>query len=324
MAREDKTNRRSFWEGASAAALVAVLAALAWLGLDAAQCDGTQGAGQPPSAPSAAEVIEPSPVEWGLSSFDYADVPAYEGSPSVTLADGTPFFGDEDFSRGVFEEYGELDSLGRATGAFALVAPGTLATGDRPAVKTEPTGFQLVRYDWISGKYLYNRCHLIAYKLSGAGDEPRDLVTGTRYLNVDGMGPYERAVQSYVEETGNGVLYRVTPVFDGDDMVCRGVLVEAASYEDRGETLRICAWCYNVQPGVEIDYATGDNRADGTVEAALEEFGYKYLINKDTKVFHMPDCPTGSTVKESNRLGSNDSREELIEQGYRPCGSCKP
>jgi len=175
---------------------------------------------------------------------------------------GIPFFTQADLDRGAFEEYAPLDSLGRCGAAFALVGRVPMPTAERGSIgMIRPSGWLTVRYDWIDGQYLYNRCHLIGYLLTGQNDNELNLITGTRSLNTQGMLPYEERVASYVEGTGNHVLYRCTPVFEGDELVARGVLLEALSVEDKGAGARFCAWCRNAEPGVEVDYATGESKA---------------------------------------------------------------
>lgn len=197
---------------------------------------------------------------------DLAAVPAYEGAASTELNGGIPWFTADDLEKAAknpgFEEYGEKDGLGRCTAATACVGPETMpAKGEKRGSigMVKPSGWHTVKYEGIDGKYLYNRCHLIAWCLGAENANERNLVTGTRCMNAEGMLPYEEAVAKYIDRTGNHVLYRATPVFEGDDLVCKGVLIEAQSVEDGGEGVRICAFCHNVQPGIGIDYATGDS-----------------------------------------------------------------
>ena len=198
--------------------------------------------------------------------FKLEDVPAYDGSPSVEVNGNVPFFTDEDRARGAFESYAPLDSLGRCGSAFALIGPETMPKTTRGGIgMVRPSGWQISRYSWVDGEYLFNRCHLIGFLLTGQDANERNLITGTRSMNVNGMLPYEERVASYVRYTGNHVLYRVTPLFEGRNLVASGVLMEAESLEDAGARIRFCAWCYNVEPGVKIDYATGRNWADGTI-----------------------------------------------------------
>ena len=205
------------------------------------------------------------------ADFDLADIPAYSENAFIEMNDGHAYFGSIDVKVGSYEEFAELDSLGRCGSAFALIGPESMPTIQRGTIgDVRPSGWKISKYDWIDGKYLFNRCHLIAYQLTGQNANPLNLITGTRYLNVEGMETLEDRVAYYLRRTGNHVLYRVTPVFSGRELVARGVLMEARSVEDDGEGLEFCCWCYNVQPGVEIDYATGDNHADGTIEVPLQ------------------------------------------------------
>lgn len=337
MTAEGKTSRRSFWEGAGVAALIALALALGWAGFGS-QLAGSDGQGLSQEAVGPAEV---EPADWGSASFDYRrDVPRFAGAPSVSLNGGVPFFAEPDFARGDEIELAELDdayeadgNLGRAGAAFVTVGPGTLASGERGPLRLErqPSGWRQKKYaDLLSDNYLYNRCHLAAWSLVGNAvelDDVRNLVTGTRYMNASGMEPFERQVLAYVRSTGNHVIYRATPVFEGGDLLARGVLVEAASIEDRDGpgSLRVCAWCYNVQPGISIDYATGESEVEGGAEGTGDALADgTYLLNTSSKVFHLPGCPTGSGTKESNREYSDATRDELIGRGYRPCGNCNP
>ena len=190
-----------------------------------------------------------------------ADIPAYTDTPYVELNGNEPDFDQADFTTESFETYGELDSLGRCTAAYANIGRDLMPTEKRGDISSvHPSGWVQAQYDFVDGKSLYNRCHLIGYQLTGENANERNLITGTRYLNVEGMLPFENLVADYIKETGNHVLYRVSPVFDGDGLVAEGVQMEAESVEDGGEGVCYNVFCYNVQPGVEIDYATGESR----------------------------------------------------------------
>lgn len=194
----------------------------------------------------------------------------------------------------------------------------------------KPSGWHTVKYpELIKDRYLYNRCHLIGFQLAGENANTKNLITGTRYLNVDGMLPFEDEVADYVKETDNHVLYRVTPVFDGDNLVASGVQMEAESVEDDGAGVKFNVFCYNIQPGIGIDYATGDSWVDDgnavventdTDSAEQTEF----VINTNTGKFHKPDCKSVKKMKAKNKEEFNGSRDELIAEGYEPCGSCRP
>lgn len=194
----------------------------------------------------------------------FEEIPAYENSPVTEINGNMPFFTPEDLQREPFEEYGELDSLGRCTGAFAMISTEFLPSEERePIQNIHPSGYHNARYDGlIEDGYLYNRCHLIAFGLTGENANPRNLITGTRYMNIEGMRPYEYQTISYIHRTGSPVLYRSTPVYIGDELVCRGVLLEAYSAEDSGESVCFCIFVHNVQPGIRIDYATGLSEAE--------------------------------------------------------------
>ena len=208
----------------------------------------TQGA-----VSSAAEVRE-------SGTFSLDQIPEYAQAPSVTVHENIPYFADGDKSTDSYESYSELDALGRCGAAAACLGPDTMPTQPRGSIgMVKPTGWHTVKYDGIDGNYLYNRCHLIAYELSGENANPENLITGTRYLNVEGMLPYENETADFIRSTGFHVLYRVTPVYLGDDLVARGVLMEAESVEDGGAGLCFCVFCYNVQPGVSINYSDGSS-----------------------------------------------------------------
>lgn len=201
-----------------------------------------------------------------LQTLSATAVPAYTGEATVVLNDNKPYFTETEYTTEAFERYSDLDSLGRCGVAYANVCEEIMPTEERGAIgMIRPSGWHTIKYDCVDGKYLYNRCHLIGYQLSGENANEKNLITGTRYLNVNGMLPYEDQVADYVHDTDNHVLYRVTPVFDGDNFVADGVEIEAASVEDKGASLQFHVFCYNVQPGVVIDYKTGDSHlADGS------------------------------------------------------------
>lgn len=199
------------------------------------------------------------------TSVSLSDIPAYSGSPYVAINNNVPFFADNDMTTTAFETYSSLDTLGRCGVAYANVCTEIMPTEERGAIgQVKPSGWHTVKYDIVSGKYLYNRCHLIGYQLSAENANTKNLITGTRYLNTEGMLPFENMVADYVKETNNHVLYRVTPMFDGNNLVASGVLMEAKSVEDNGDGILFNVYCYNVQPGITIDYATGESALDGT------------------------------------------------------------
>ena len=291
----------------------------------------------------------------GTSAFSIWEIPAYSGTPYTEVNDNKPYFTEADLTTQSFETYSELDSLGRCGVAYANVGQDLMPTEPRGEIgAVKPTGWHLVKYDNVDGKYLYNRCHLIAYMLAAENANPQNLITGTRYLNVQGMLPFETKVCDYVKNTGNHVLYRVTPIFDGDNLLADGVLMEAYSVEDAGEGICFCVFAYNVQPGIGIDYATGDNWAESSgtyqsteasvaeetpapqpetdtavqitpeLSAPQETQQTTYVLNTNTMKFHYPTCSSVDDMKEKNKQIYTGSRDEVINMGYVPCKRCNP
>ena len=294
------------------------------------------------------------------SAFNAADVPAYSGEPYTAVNNNEPYFTSDNLTTEAFENYSELDALGRCGVAYANVCLETMPTEKRGSIsEVKPTGWHSVKYDNVDGKSLYNRCHLIGYQLTAENANQQNLITGTRYLNVDGMLPFENMVADYVKETDNHVLYRVTPIFTGDNLVADGVLMEGYSVEDEGDGICFCVYAYNVQPGITIDYATGNSwlssenghsdsssggnsavsqsAADksGTQQAAVQtesvketsapvSTGTEYILNTNTKKFHYPSCSSVKQMKASNKKEYTGSRDDLIAQGYDPCKKCNP
>ena len=286
-------------------------------------------------------------------------IPEYNGEPRTIINEGVPFFSEEDLKT-TGENYSDLDAKGRCGVCIALVGPETIPTEPRGSMgDIRPSGWDTVKYDGIDGNYLYNRCHLIGWQLTGENDNTKNLITGTRYMNTQGMEPIESAVASYVETTGNHVLYRSTPIFTGDNLLAAGVLLEALSIED--ETIRINTFCYNVQPDVIIDYATGKSEgplftgtvveevvesditrqqeesateeqvADPNPESASEpesepeaEPVVTYVGNANSHKFHAPWCSSVNDMKDRNKVFFYGDRQEVIDAGYEPCKRCKP
>jgi len=257
--------------------------------------------------------------EW----FSIDDIPDYSGAAYVEVNDGRPYFTDSELKAESFEQYSPLDSLGRCGPATACVGIDLMPTEERgPIGMIRPSGWHTVRYDdLIEDRYLYNRCHLIGYQLTGENANVRNLITGTRYLNTEGMLPIENKVAGYIRRTGNHVLYRATPIFEGDDLVARGVLIEALSVEDAGASITLCAFAFNVQPGIAIDYATGDSTRAETAVSIPEPTVDGYIGNKKSLVFHLPTCP--NLPAEKNRV-LFETREEALAAGYHACGNCRP
>lgn len=339
------------------------------------------------------------------------NLPAYSGEAYVELNDNVPSFSKKDMTSKAFEKYSELDDLGRCGAAYANVCRETMPTEERGNIgMIKPSGWQTVKYDNVDGKYLYNRCHLIGYQLAAENANEKNLITGTRYLNIEGMLPFENLVADYVEETDNHVLYRVTPIFKGDNLLASGVQIEAYSVEDKGKGVSFNVYCYNVQPGITIDYTNGDSKlSDGTIasitlnytkyafevgqsktlvavtspESAVKSVtwyssnnkiatvskngkvtavkagtvtitaktsnGLKatckvtvkekydttvingpangnitYVLNTNTKKFHLPSCSSVKDIKDKNKQEVTCSRDEVIDMGYVPCKRCNP
>ena len=257
------------------------------------------------------------------------EIPQYADEPYTEINGNIPFFTDDEITDQSFETYSPLDALGRCGTAFACVGQDLMPTEERGSIgQVKPSGWHLVKYDCVDGKYLYNRCHLIGYQLTAENANERNLITGTRYLNIEGMLPFENQVADYVQQTGNHVLYRVTPVFEGDNLLASGVLMEGYSVEDSGAGICFCVYAYNVQPGVQIDYATGESALIGEIETEpSEQTSAKepdYVLNNNTRKFHRPSCSSVEDIKPSNREDYTGSRDTLIERGYEPCKRCRP
>ena len=206
---------------------------------------------------------EDNPKGIGAESIEdvLSKIPEFDGKPYVIVNDNEPFF--TDIPDKPYEEYFEMDLMERCTGAEALIGEELMPTEERGAIgHVKPSGWHSIKYDFVDGKYLYNRCHLIGYQLTGENATRENLITGTRYLNTEGMLPFENMVADYIKETGNHVYYRVTPIFEGDNLLASGVLMEAKSEEDNGEDICFNVYCYNAQPGVIIDYSTGESFAE--------------------------------------------------------------
>lgn len=272
----------------------------------------------------AAQVTEQAADSRIAEPLDLTDIPEYSGEPFIVIDGGNPAFSEEEFTTASFESYSELDELGRCRAAYANIGEDLMPTEKRGSIgKVKPSGWHSVEYDNVDGKSLYNRCHLIGYQLTAENANEENLITGTRYLNTEGMLPFENMVADYIKETKNHVLYRVTPLFEGDNLVADGVQMEAVSVEDHGEGILFNVFCYNVQPGISIDYATGESQPDGggTGEKYADT---SYILNTSTHKFHKPSCSSVKQMKESNTQEYTGSRDELESMGYDPCKRCKP
>lgn len=261
-------------------------------------------------------------------------IPAYDGKAYVAVNNNEPFFTDSDMTTTAFENYSDLDSLGRCGVAYANICKDIMPTEERGKIgMIKPSGWHTVKYDVIKDRYLYNRCHLIGYQLAGENANPKNLITGTRYLNVEGMLPFENLVADYVNNTGNHVLYRVTPMFSDSNLVANGVLIEAKSVEDNGGGILFNVYCYNVQPGVGINYENGDSWLDGTTgsassgsDSSAAENSAADSSNSETMVhitatgkkYHRAGC---RTLKKSD---TEVTLDEAKSMGLSPCGICNP
>lgn len=287
------------------------------------------GCAQPASSASGAPSDSTSTASETAATLD--DIPAFSGAPYVVLNDNQPSFTSSDLTTSSFESYAPLDSLGRCGVAYASISTDLMpAEGEKRGSISEvkPSGWVTSKYDFVDGKYLYNRCHLIGWQLTAENANRSNLITGTRYMNVDGMLPFENMVADYIKETGNHVMYRVTPVFDGDDLVAQGVQMEAYSVEDDGDGICFNVFCYNVQPGVTINYADGTNRlSDETAQtdsstADTDTASAHYVLNTSSKKYHDPSCSAVGKMSEKNRKDFTGTQAELEKEGYSPHSSC--
>ena len=295
----------------AAIALCELLAiATIFTGCASTDLSGTEGAGHAAGAEVAGEDSSGAlgskdkvdgPQEDLVNNNSYVSldaIPAYDGKAYVAVNNNEPFFTDSDMTTTAFENYSDLDSLGRCGVAYANICKDIMPTEERGKIgMIKPSGWHTVKYDVIKDRYLYNRCHLIGYQLAGENANPKNLITGTRYLNVEGMLPFENLVADYVNNTGNHVLYRVTPMFSGSNLVANGVLIEAKSVEDNGGGILFNVYCYNVQPGVGINYENGDSWLDGTTPQ-------KQSAQTDTPKNEGSQSSAGSGAGESGSSGS--------------------
>lgn len=261
-------------------------------------------------------------------SIDISGLPEFDGKPYTVLNNNQPSFSDKDLTTSSYEKYSDLDSLGRCGYAMACIGKDLMPTQERESIgEIKPSGWHTVKYDIVDGRYLYNRCHLIGFQLTGENTNVKNLITGTRFMNTEGMLPFENMVADYIKETDNHVLFRVTPIFYDQELVARGVQMEAYSIEDNGDGICFNVYIYNCQPGIQIDYLTGasrtadDNSAQNS-EAANNET--TYILNTNTKKFHLPECGSSEQISQQNRSEYHGTRDALIQNGYEPCKICNP
>lgn len=258
-------------------------------------------------------------------SISVSDIPEYSNSAYIKIDNNIPSFKDSEMTTKSFEKYSELDNLGRCSVAYACVGKDIMPAEKRGTIgSVKPSGWYTVKYDCIDGKYLYNRCHLIGYQLTGENANIKNLITGTRYLNVEGMLPFENMVADYVKETDNHVLYRVTPIFERDNLLVSGVQMEAKSVEDNGDGISFNVYCYNVQPDIVIDYKTGESWEVGNEKSISESDTRTYILNTNTKKFHLKSCSSAKNLPDKNREEYSGNRNDLISKGYEPCKKCNP
>ncbi len=261
--------------------------------------------------------------------FSVSNIPEYSGEAYITLNNNKPEFTSAEITEKAFESYTNLDSRGRCGVAFACLGRETMPTEERGEIgMIKPSGWHLKKYDCVDGKYLYNRCHLIGFQLSAENANDKNLITGTRYLNIQGMLPFENMVADYIKETNNHVMYRVTPIFEGENLLCKGVKMEGYSVEDNGKGVCFNVFCYNAQPSVKIDYETGESclivKPTEATTSDSEKNEATYILNTNSKKFHYPDCSSVGRMSEKNKKEFNGNRSELISNGYEPCKNCNP
>lgn len=260
--------------------------------------------------------------------IDENKLPVYDGQAYVVVNEDNPYFEDGERKPETFIQLSELDELGRCGSAYMCAGPETLPTEERGEIgHVKPSGWNQEKYPELIEKpgYLYNRGHLLMYALSGLNDDERNLITSTRYLNIEGMLENEDQVLDYINQTGEHVLYRVTPKYEGENLVASGVLIEARSVESDG--LSLCRYAFNVQPGIEINYTDGSSWISGEKpeeESKEETVEVSYVGNKNSKIFHKAECDSVADTKPQNRVYFGETREEIVEQGYTPCKRCNP
>ena len=257
-----------------------------------------------------------------------------ENKPYAEVNDNVPQFTEEQIKTESFESYSDLDDLGRCGPAIACIGKDIMPTEERGAIgQVKPSGWQMAKYDIVDGKYLYNRCHLIGYQLSGENANEKNLITGTRYMNMEGMLPFENMVAAYIEETDNHVMYRVTPIFTENNLLADGVQMEAFSVEDNGKGISFNVFVYNMQPGIEINYLDGTSKleSDSDFEETVEKQNIQnekndtiYILNTNTMKFHSKDCSSIKDIKPKNKETYNGTKAWLLDNGYSSCGICNP
>lgn len=290
---------------------------------------------EPTTAPT--ESMPANPDSNALPQLNHA---MFNGTDAYMIVNGgKPFFTKNEITTKSFERYAQLDKLGRCGVTMACVGKDLMPTDGRESISSVyPSGWKTDgksnnhQYDFVDGTYVYNRCHLIGFQLTGENANKQNLITGTRYLNINGMLAFENMVADAVREDNLHVMYRVTPVYENDNLLPEGVLMEGYSVEDKGETIEFCVFAFNVQPGVDFNYKTGENWLatddpsvpDNTTSNPTESDLNTYILNTNSKKFHNQDCSSAAKISDKNRDERTCSREELIDDGYTPCGACNP
>ena len=260
------------------------------------------------------------------SSFSLDDIPEYSGDPYVIINDNIPSFTEDEITTEAYEHYSELDLLGRCGVVEACCGKELMpAEGEeRESISSvTPSGWVQAKYDFVDGTYLYNRCHLIGWQLTAENATKENLITGTKYMNT-AMIPFENMIADYIKETNNHVMYRVRPIFEGNNLVCSGVLMEAYSVEDDGDGICFNVFMYNVQPNIIIDYSNGASRLAGSVPSEDEVVICDYILNTNSKKIHDPDCTRASTIADKNKKEYTGDIDDLLDDGYTKCAVCNP
>ncbi len=276
------------------------------------------------------EVLKPESST--VSESKQKSLPKFDGkTPFVKINNNKPYFTQKEIVKKSYEKYAPLDALGRCGEAIACIGRDIMPTEERGAIgQVKPTGWHLVKYDIVDGKYLYNRCHLIGFQLTGENANVKNLITGTRYLNIEGMLDFENEIADYVKNTGNHVMYRVTPVFEGNNLLASGVYMEGYSVEDSGKGVCFNVYAFNAQPGIEINYKTGGSKlisqktASTVSKTTQVSPSARYILNTSSKKFHTPTCQSVTQMNDKNKMSTKAKRETIIKQGYSPCGICNP
>lgn len=263
------------------------------------------------------------------NTFNLEHINEYNGQLIQEINNGIPFFTKDEIISEAYESYSAFDDLNRVQVAMACIGPELMPYDDRESIShVDIDGMKQAKYDIVDGKYLYNRSHLIGFQLTGENDNIYNLMTGTRYFNTEGMLGFENIVAQYVTDTFNHVMYRVTPYFKDDELVARGVLMEAYSVEDNGNGVSFNVFIHNIQPGIIIDYKTGtskliNNHTLDTNNTNKEDI-LTYAINTNTHKFHHTNCKHAKSIKDKNYKKLTSNRLDIINKGYDPCKVCNP